>query len=171
VIRLSAVPSHFSTAVFSTCNVKFWHFFVATLLSLPKQVFLVYLGVLLVQENKSDVIQNVMFAFVFVISMVLGVYIWFKMKKIKTVLLEEQNLRREKKLKDEMAELDKEAAERVSPMEDPGRPAPSWNQQMPSLERSQSPWATHRDEGPNQSNWPLMVQQPPSSRNGTPFDR
>ena len=25
IIRLSAIPAHFSTAVFSTCDVKFWH--------------------------------------------------------------------------------------------------------------------------------------------------
>jgi uncharacterized membrane protein YciS (DUF1049 family) len=112
IIRLSAIPSHFSTAVFSTCNVKFWHFFVATFLSLPKQVFLVYLGVLLVQEKQSNVVQNVMFGLVFVVSMALGVYMWFKMKKVKTVLLEEQAKRREMKLQEEMAEQDKTVAER-----------------------------------------------------------
>lgn len=94
IIRLSAVPAHFSTAVFSTCDVKFWHFVVATLLSLPKQIFLVFVGVLLVQENHDNTIQTVMFGAVFVITIAMGVWIWIKMAKIKKVLLDEQEVRR-----------------------------------------------------------------------------
>jgi uncharacterized membrane protein len=101
VIRLSAIPAHFSTAVFSTCDVKFWYFVVATLLSLPKQIFLVYLGVLLVQENNDDVIKMVMFGAVFVVTVAMGVWIWIKMAKIKKVLLEEQEARRVKKAETE----------------------------------------------------------------------
>lgn len=100
VIRLSAVPSHFSTAVFSTCDVRFWHFFVSTFLSLPKQIVLVYLGVLLVQNdggNKDNHIKTVMFAIVGVITLLLGVWIYIKMRKVKKVLLEEQELRRVKR--------------------------------------------------------------------------
>lgn len=128
VIRLSAIPSHFSTAVFSTCNVKFWHFFVATFLSLPKQIFLVYLGVLLVQQKESDVVQSVMFGAVFVVTIVLGVYIWFKMRKIKKVLLDEQAQRREVRLQEEMAMQDKEAAERrvALPEASYTNPASTW---------------------------------------------
>jgi hypothetical protein len=104
IIRLSAIPSHFSTAVFSTCDVKFWHFVVATFASLPKQIFLVYLGVLLVQESNDDVIKTVMFGIVFVITIAMGVWIYMKMRKVKLVLLEEQEARRRKKM--ETAEVD-----------------------------------------------------------------
>lgn len=97
VIRLSAIPAHFSTAVFSTCDVKFWHFFVATFLSLPKQIFLVYLGVLLVQESNDDVIKTVMFGAIFIITIAMGAWIYMKMRTVKKVLLEEQELRRVKK--------------------------------------------------------------------------
>ncbi|KAF2025664.1 hypothetical protein EK21DRAFT_103784 [Setomelanomma holmii] len=100
VIRLSAVPSHFSTAVFSTCDVKFWHFFVSTFLSLPKQVVLVYLGVLLVQNNggnKDNVIKTVMFGIVFLITIALGIWIYLKMRAVKKVLLDEQEQRRVKR--------------------------------------------------------------------------
>lgn len=93
VIRLSAIPAHFSTAVFSTCDVKFWHFVVATFASLPKQIFLVYLGVLLVQNSNDSVIKTVMFTIVFIITIAMGVWIWMKMAKIKKVLLEEQEQR------------------------------------------------------------------------------
>ncbi|KAH7071953.1 snare associated Golgi protein-domain-containing protein [Paraphoma chrysanthemicola] len=99
IIRLSAVPSHFSTAVFSTCDVKFWHFFVSTFLSLPKQVVLVYLGVLLVQNNgsnKDNMIKTVMFGIVGLITVVLGIWIYIKMRNVKKVLLEEQEQRRVK---------------------------------------------------------------------------
>ncbi|KAI2475442.1 SNARE-assoc multi-domain protein [Pyrenophora tritici-repentis] len=97
IIRLSAIPAHFSTAVFSTCDVKFWHFFVATFLSLPKQIFLVYLGVLLLQESNDDVIKTVMFGAIFVITIAMGAWIYMKMRTVKKVLLEEQELRRVKK--------------------------------------------------------------------------
>ncbi|KAJ4406547.1 Tlg2-vesicle protein [Didymella pomorum] len=97
IIRLSAIPAHFSTAVFSTCDVKFWYFVVATLLSLPKQIFLVYLGVLLVQDSNDSAIKTIMFGAVFVITVAMGVWIWIKMAKIKKVLLEEQEARRVKR--------------------------------------------------------------------------
>lgn len=97
IIRLSAIPAHFSTAVFSTCDVKFWHFVVATLLSLPKQIFLVYLGVLLVQDSNDGMIKTVMFGVVFLITIAMGVWIWIKMAKIKKVLLDEQEARRVKR--------------------------------------------------------------------------
>jgi uncharacterized membrane protein YdjX (TVP38/TMEM64 family) len=96
VIRLSAIPAHFSTAVFSTCDVKFWFFVVATLLSLPKQIFLVYLGVLLVQDSSDSVVKTLMFGAVFIITVAMGVWIWLKMRAIKKVLLEEQEQRRVK---------------------------------------------------------------------------
>jgi len=119
IIRLSAVPSHFSTAVFATCNVKFWHFLVATFLSLPKQIFLVYLGVLLVQKKESNVGKNIIFGAVFVVTVILGVWIWMRMRKVKAVLLEEQAQRREAKLREEMAVADKEAEHRRLEVSEP----------------------------------------------------
>jgi uncharacterized membrane protein YdjX (TVP38/TMEM64 family) len=106
VIRLSAVPSHFSTAVFSTCDVKFWHFCAATFLSLPKQLVLVYLGVLLVQsddaskdgnKSKDNIIKSVMFGLAGVVTVLLGIWIYIKMVKVKKVLVEEQEQRNVKR--------------------------------------------------------------------------
>ncbi|KAK0713578.1 hypothetical protein B0T26DRAFT_366796 [Lasiosphaeria miniovina] len=55
LIRLSAIPSHFSTAVFATCgSVGFGKYALATFLTLPKQALIVYLGVLLVPGGSSD---------------------------------------------------------------------------------------------------------------------
>ncbi|KAF2004778.1 hypothetical protein P154DRAFT_412660, partial [Amniculicola lignicola CBS 123094] len=101
IIRFSAIPAHFSTAVFSTCDVNFWFFVIATLLSLPKQIFLVYLGVLLVQERKDSSTQTIMFVTVFVVTIVMAGWIWFKMNKIKKVLLEEQAAREAAKEKEQ----------------------------------------------------------------------
>ncbi|KAJ4364677.1 Tlg2-vesicle protein [Neocucurbitaria cava] len=97
IIRLSAIPAHFSTAVFSTCNVKFWHFVVATFASLPKQIFLVYLGVLLLEQGNDNVIKTVMFTAVFLVTAAMGIWIYMKMRKVKKVLLEEQEIRRTKR--------------------------------------------------------------------------
>ncbi|KAK3989065.1 snare associated Golgi protein-domain-containing protein [Cladorrhinum sp. PSN332] len=94
LIRLSALPGHFTTAVFSTCGVKFWHFAVATFLSLIKQIFLVYLGVLLIEDRPDSSAKSVVFGIAFVITIVMAVYIVWKMRKIKKVLLEEQAERR-----------------------------------------------------------------------------
>ena len=102
IIRLSAIPAHFSTAVFSTCDVKFWYFVVATLLSLPKQIFLVYLGVLLVQDSSDSLVKTLMFGAVFVITIAMGVWIYIKMRAIKKVLLEEQEQRRIKSTQSQM---------------------------------------------------------------------
>ncbi|KAK0624433.1 snare associated Golgi protein-domain-containing protein [Immersiella caudata] len=93
IIRFSAIPSHFSTAVFSTCGVNFWAFAIACFLTLPKQIFLVYLGVLLVTP-KPDHTKNIVYAIAFVITIFMAFYIWYKMRQIKRNLLEEQGARR-----------------------------------------------------------------------------
>ncbi|KAI3394259.1 hypothetical protein diail_2962 [Diaporthe ilicicola] len=90
VIRFSVIPSHLSTAVFSTCDVKFWHFAVSTFLTLPKQLILVYLGVLLVQEQDGATVKNALFAVAGLVTVLAGVWIWFKMAKYKKQLLAEQ---------------------------------------------------------------------------------
>jgi uncharacterized membrane protein YdjX (TVP38/TMEM64 family) len=106
IIRLSAIPAHFSTAVFSTCNVNFFYFVIATLLSLPKQIFLVYLGVLLLQENSNNLIKTLIFGAVFVMTIVMAGWIWFKLRNIKKILLEEQEIRRMERLRKEEKEAD-----------------------------------------------------------------
>ncbi|KAK4034369.1 snare associated Golgi protein-domain-containing protein [Parachaetomium inaequale] len=98
IIRFSAIPSHFSTAVFATCGVKFWSFAIATFVTLPKQIFLVYLGVLLLQEKADNSAKNIVFGVAFAVTVVMAVYIWYKMRKIKTVLLAEQAERRKARL-------------------------------------------------------------------------
>lgn len=109
-IRFSVIPSHISTAVFSTCNVLFWHFAVSTFLTLPKQVVLVYIGTLLANEKEREppasasphssaeqserAIKAAVIGVTGVMTVALGVWIWNRMRGIKKQLLEEQDRRR-----------------------------------------------------------------------------
>lgn len=80
--------------MFATCDVKFWHFAVATFLTLPKQIILVYLGVLLVAEKEGNVVQNVVLAITFAVTIVVGVIIYKRMRTAKAALREEQRKRK-----------------------------------------------------------------------------
>lgn len=94
VIRFSIIPSHFSTAVFSTCNVKFWHFAAATFLTLPKQIVIVYVGVLLAQtQTKNNTVNDVVLGITGFTTVVAGIYVYRKMRITKKILLEEQAVR------------------------------------------------------------------------------
>ncbi|KAJ7086455.1 hypothetical protein B0H15DRAFT_844769 [Mycena belliarum] len=53
VARFSAIPGHFTTAVFSTCGMGIVVFSIAAILSLPKQFITVYLGVIIEQANEG----------------------------------------------------------------------------------------------------------------------
>lgn len=67
-----------------------------------------------------------MFGLVFLVTIVLVAWLWFKMRKVKTLLLEEQAQRREKKMQEELAAQDKEAAERR--MVEVEQPQQMWRQ-------------------------------------------
>ncbi|KAJ7641450.1 hypothetical protein FB45DRAFT_738359, partial [Roridomyces roridus] len=51
IIRYSSIPPHLTTAIFSTCGMPFWIFLVAAVVSLPKQLAIVYVGVALESES------------------------------------------------------------------------------------------------------------------------
>ncbi|KAL2163849.1 hypothetical protein VTH06DRAFT_5908 [Thermothelomyces fergusii] len=121
IIRFSAIPSHFSTAVFSTCGVNFWSYAFATFVTLPKQIFLVYLGVLLLQDKPDDSAKNIVFAVGFAATVVTAVYIAYKMRKVKKVLLAEQAERRKARLREDDA-----SAEEGIVLEGQEWPAEAW---------------------------------------------
>jgi len=93
IVRFSVIPSHFSTAVFSTCNVKFWYFAIATFATLPKQIILVYVGVLFAQKSKNNTINDIVLVITFLITVAAGAYIYNKMRLNKRLLLDEQAAR------------------------------------------------------------------------------
>lgn len=82
---------------------NFWFFAIATFVTLPKQIFLVYLGVLLIENKHTRGPKNIVFGIAFAITIAMGVYIWWKMRAVKKTLLEEQAGRRRLRL---VAELE-----------------------------------------------------------------
>lgn len=106
IIRFSVIPSHFSTAVFSTCGVKFWHFVVATFVTLPKQLTLVYIGVLFAGQKAPFLEKALVFGLGGVATVVAALYVLRKMGAIKKVLLEEQEERRRRSEREGMAASD-----------------------------------------------------------------
>jgi uncharacterized membrane protein YdjX (TVP38/TMEM64 family) len=104
IARLSAIPGHFTTAVFSTCGMNIFVFSIAAVLSMPKQFITVYLGVILeqsnagVQDTKSRLISDVVIAITFIITIVAMWYILHKMNMIKPQVIYERRKARQAKL-------------------------------------------------------------------------
>lgn len=57
--RLSAIPGHLTTAIFATCGQNIFIFSLAAFVTLPKQLVVVYLGVLFNAEAKSKTSQAI----------------------------------------------------------------------------------------------------------------
>ncbi|KZT22400.1 hypothetical protein NEOLEDRAFT_1071599 [Neolentinus lepideus HHB14362 ss-1] len=94
VARLSAIPGHFTTAVFSTCGMGIITFAIAAVLSLPKQFITVYLGVILEQssdggtvDTKTRIIDYTVIAITTIITIVAMWYIYWKMGKVKPTVI------------------------------------------------------------------------------------
>jgi golgi apparatus membrane protein TVP38 len=137
IIRFSIIPSHFSTAVFSTCNVKFWHFAIATFLTLPKQIVIVYVGVLLAQQQtKNSTVNDVVLGITFLTTVVAGVYVYRKMRTTKKILLEEQAARLDRKKARELNENSDSGSEREGLWQ-----ARSYEEQRPFAPYPSSPYA------------------------------
>ncbi|KIP11042.1 hypothetical protein PHLGIDRAFT_100340 [Phlebiopsis gigantea 11061_1 CR5-6] len=89
IARFSAIPGHFTTAVFSTCGMNILVFMLAAFLSLPKQFLTVYLGVALEQSEdgasnrKDTIIKDVVIAVTVIVTVVAMWYIYHLMNKVK----------------------------------------------------------------------------------------
>ncbi|KAJ7119590.1 hypothetical protein C8R44DRAFT_878008 [Mycena epipterygia] len=82
VIRFSAIPPHFATAVFSTVGISFGVFIGAALLSLPKALVPAYIGYSLKPENAGNSSSNLVEKLVLGVSIVvtIGAYVWINRK-------------------------------------------------------------------------------------------
>ncbi|KAF3916836.1 hypothetical protein ABW20_dc0109420 [Dactylellina cionopaga] len=89
VARLSAIPSHLTTAVFATCGIKFWVFLVATFLSLPKQLVVVYLGVIINNPSSGHLVSNIILGITFLITILAAGYIYWQMRQVRPRLIAE----------------------------------------------------------------------------------
>ncbi|TFK38388.1 hypothetical protein BDQ12DRAFT_110733 [Crucibulum laeve] len=104
IARLSAIPGHFTTGVFSTCGMNIFVFSIAAILSLPKQFITVYLGVILEQSNdgtsnsRSRIITDVVLAITFLVTVVAMWYIFRQMNKVKPEVIYARRKARQAKL-------------------------------------------------------------------------
>ncbi|KAI1781906.1 hypothetical protein LXA43DRAFT_860982, partial [Ganoderma leucocontextum] len=104
IARLSAIPGHFTTAVFSTCGMGVITFSIAAILSLPKQFITVYLGVALEQsENGPSSTSDTIIKYVVVgvtTLMTIGAmwYIYHKMNLAKPLVIYDRRKARQAKL-------------------------------------------------------------------------
>ncbi|CAO1621745.1 unnamed protein product [Parajaminaea phylloscopi] len=92
IARLSAIPGHFTTAVFATVGMNIFIFTLAALLSMPKQLAVVYLGVAIAQSGdggettKSKVIKYVVLAISAIITLAAAWYLYDKMEKARPIV-------------------------------------------------------------------------------------
>ncbi|KAI0314644.1 hypothetical protein OF83DRAFT_1135849 [Amylostereum chailletii] len=102
IARLSAIPGHFTTAVFSTCGMGIITFSIAAILSLPKQFVTVYLGVLIEGADTETTSQRIASYAVVAVSVVITVlamwYIYRQMSKQKPAYIYERRKARQGKL-------------------------------------------------------------------------
>jgi len=104
IARLSAIPGHFTTAVFSTCGMNIFVFSLAAILSLPKQFITVYLGVILeqsgtgTQTSQSRIISDVVLSVTILITFVAMWYIFHRMDKVKPQVIYDRRKARQAKL-------------------------------------------------------------------------
>ncbi|KAL0581613.1 hypothetical protein V5O48_000429 [Marasmius crinis-equi] len=102
IVRWSSIPEHFSTAIFATTGIGLIPFSIAVILSLPKNMVQVYLGVILdddEQENKkAQVISNILLAVTIVISIAAYWYIMKQMDKVKPEVVYQKRKERQAKM-------------------------------------------------------------------------
>lgn len=87
--RLSAIPGHLTTAIFATCGQNIWIFSLAAFVTLPKQLVVVYLGVLFNAEAKSNTSQAISYTVLGVgaaITVGSAWYIYREMNKARIVI-------------------------------------------------------------------------------------
>ncbi|KAL6298570.1 snare associated Golgi protein-domain-containing protein [Sparassis latifolia] len=104
IARFSAIPGHFTTAVFSTCGMSVWTFTIAAIFSLPKQFITVYLGVALEQSqngsnsSKSNIIKDVVLIITIIITFVAMWYIYHRMNQVKPLVIYDRRKARQTKI-------------------------------------------------------------------------
>ncbi|KAF7305550.1 hypothetical protein HMN09_00807900 [Mycena chlorophos] len=93
IARFSAIPGHFTTAVFATCGMNIFVFCIAAFLSLPKQFITVYLGVILeesstgTESTKSKIISDSVLGFTFLVTLVAMWWIFRQMDTAKPTVI------------------------------------------------------------------------------------
>lgn len=90
--RLSAIPGHFTTAVFATVGMNFFIFTIATLLSMPKQLVVVYLGVAIessgsgTESTRSKIIKYAVVILSTAVTIGVAFYLYGQMHKARPMV-------------------------------------------------------------------------------------
>ncbi|KAI0288963.1 snare associated Golgi protein-domain-containing protein [Russula brevipes] len=103
IARLSAIPGHFTTAVFSTCGMSVWTFSLAAFLSLPKQFATVYIGVIIEGSGKQEttpqrIASYSLIAVTTIITFLAAWYIFRELKRVKPAVIYERRKARQAKI-------------------------------------------------------------------------
>ncbi|KAH9886466.1 hypothetical protein C8Q73DRAFT_795298 [Cubamyces lactineus] len=99
IVRLSAIPGHLTTAVFATCGMNVFVFLGAAILSLPKQLVTVYLGVAQSGDSKTKIVKTiVIIAYVLLTSFAMH-YIRSQTEKVKETVVYRRRKARQAKLR------------------------------------------------------------------------
>lgn len=88
IVRYSAVPGHFTTAIFAVCGMNILVFIAAAILSMPKQFITVYIGTLLENDaNGSTTTRDKILSYVVaaITTVVTVAAMWYIQKEVNRV--------------------------------------------------------------------------------------
>lgn len=88
IVRYSAVPGHFTTAIFAVCGMNIFVFIAAAILSMPKQFVTVYIGTLLEEDaNGTANTRNTILSYVVagITTIVTVAAMWYIQKEVNRV--------------------------------------------------------------------------------------
>jgi len=104
ICRLSVMPGHFTTAIFSTCGMTVIVFSVACILSMPKQLITVYIGVILeetgtgTQTTRDRIISDAVLGVTIAVTIAAMWYLLHKMRQVKPDIIYARRKARQGKL-------------------------------------------------------------------------
>ncbi|KAG6372607.1 hypothetical protein JVT61DRAFT_7353 [Boletus reticuloceps] len=104
IVRYSAVPGHFTTAIFAVCGMNIFVFILAALLSMPKQFITVYIGTLLEStangsaSSKNKILSYVVGAITVLVTVVAMWYIRSQVNRVKPEIIHARQKARQAKL-------------------------------------------------------------------------
>lgn len=103
VARFSAIPGHFTTAVFATCGMSVWTFSLAAFLSLPKQLATVYIGVIIEGSATPETVPQRIASYsvitvTTIVTIVAAWYVYRELNRVKPAVIYERRKARQAKM-------------------------------------------------------------------------
>jgi uncharacterized membrane protein YdjX (TVP38/TMEM64 family) len=104
IVRYSAVPGHFTTAIFAVCGMNIFVFILAALLSMPKQFITVYIGTLLeststgAASTQNKILSYVVGGITFLVTVAAMWYIQKEINRVKPDVIYARRKARQAKL-------------------------------------------------------------------------